>query len=150
MTRFCPPAVVVDQNLEILQFRGSVTPFLQPASGKASLNLFNMLHPGLEFELRPLIDRAKSNRSNVRREGLQIEIGGAAQMLSLEVIPVGGVGSQCLGFIIAFETTRTSSPQVASEDTYNAERLRITQLETELVAAREHLQSVINEREVAN
>ena len=150
MDRFCPPAVVVDQNLEILQFRGTVTPFLQPASGKASLNLFNMLHPGLEFELRPLIDRAKSKRGDVRREGLQIEIGGVTQMLSLEVIPVGGAESQSLGFIIAFEATRTSSPQAASEDTYNAERLRITQLETELGAAREHLQSVINEREVAN
>ena len=150
MDRFCPPAVVVDQNLEILQFRGTVTPFLQPASGKASLNLFNMLHPGLEFELRPLIDRAKTNRGDVRREGLQIEIGGVTQMLSLEVIPFGGAESQSLGFIIAFEATRTSSPQAASEDTYNAERLRITQLETELGAAKEHLQSVINEREVAN
>jgi len=71
-------------------------------------------------------------------------------MVSLEVIPVGGAESQSLGFIIAFEATRTSSPQAASEDTYNAERLRITQLEAELGAAKEHLQSVINEREVAN
>ena len=72
----------------------------------------------------------------MRREGLQIEIGGVTQTLNLEVIPVGGAESQSLGFIIAFEATRTSSPQAASEDTYNAERLRITQLETELVRSK--------------
>ncbi len=89
MDRFCPPAIVVDQNLEILQFRGAVIPYLQPASGQASLNLFNMTLPVLEFELRSLIDRAKSSRSDVRREGLQVEIGGVSQRLNLEVIPDG-------------------------------------------------------------
>jgi two-component system CheB/CheR fusion protein len=61
--------MVVDQNLEILQFRGAVTPYLQPASGKASLDLFNMTIPILEFELRSLIDRAKGhpNKCTPRR-----------------------------------------------------------------------------------
>ncbi len=49
-----------------------------------------MTLPVLEFELRSLIDRAKSSRGHVRREDLQIEIGGATQRLNLEVIPAGG------------------------------------------------------------
>jgi two-component system CheB/CheR fusion protein len=150
MDRFCPPAVVVDQNLEILQFRGAVTPYLEPAAGKASLNLFNMTLPVLEFELRSLIDRAKTSRDEVRREGLQIEIGGTTHTLSLEVIPVGGTGSQSSSFIIAFEATSTAPPEATSENSGDATKLHIAHLEKELVAAREHVQSVIDEREVAN
>ena len=150
MDRFCPPAVVVDRNLEIVQFRGAVTPYLQPASGKASLNLFNMTIPVLEFELRALIERANSNRGNLRREGLQIETGGATQTLSLEVIPVRGTGNESAFFIIVFESTPAAAREIASESADDVQRLRIAELQSELVAAREHVQSVIDDREVAN
>jgi two-component system, chemotaxis family, CheB/CheR fusion protein len=147
--RFCPPALLVDQNQEILQFRGAVIPYLQPASGQASLNLFSMTLPALEFELRSLIDRAKSDRGGARREGLQIEIGGATQTLNLEIIPVEGTGSQSSSFIIAFEATPATAPTTMPEAADDALGLKISQLEKELVAAREHVQSVIDEREVA-
>jgi two-component system CheB/CheR fusion protein len=150
LDRFSPPAVVVDENLEILQFRGAVSPYLQPTSGKASLNLFNMTLPVLEFELRSLIDRAKSNRAAVRREGLQIEVGGVGQRLQLEVIPVGRTESQSSSFIVAFEATHHAETNVAPADADDAQALRIAELEHELVAAKEHVQSVIDEREIAN
>jgi two-component system CheB/CheR fusion protein len=150
MDRFCPPAVLVDRNLEILQFRGAVTPFLQPASGKASLNLFNMTLPVLEFELRSLIDQAKSSRGQARREGLPVEIGGVNQKLSLEVIPVGGTEIPGSTFIIAFAATPAAVQETAPEDPDETQRSRITQLQSELVAIKEHVQSVIDEREVAN
>jgi two-component system CheB/CheR fusion protein len=147
--RFCPPALVVDQNLEILQFRGAVTPYLQPASGQASLNLFSMTLPALELELRSLIDRAKSNRGRARLEGLQIEIGRSPQTLSLEIIPVDGAGSQSSSFIIAFEARPLAAPTTLPETADDALRLQLSQLEKQLVVARERVQSVIDEREVA-
>jgi two-component system CheB/CheR fusion protein len=150
MDRFCPPAIVVDKNLEILQFRGAVTPYLQPTSGKASLNLFSMTLPGLEFELRALIDQAKSDRHAVRREGLQIEMGGTNQRLGLEVIPIGGTESQGPSFIIAFPTAPAPLPAAPAEDPNDAQRLRISHLEKELAVAKEQVQSVIDEREVTN
>ncbi len=150
MDRFCPPAVLVDHNLEILQFRGAVTPYLQPASGEASLNLFNMTLPVLEFELRSLIERATSSQANARREGVPIEIGGATQRLSLEVIPVGGAGRRSSSFIITFEATPNTTPTAVPKDADDPQRARISQLENELVAVKEHVQSVIDEREVAN
>lgn len=149
MDRYCPAALVVDQYQEILQFRGAVTPYLQPASGQASLNLFNMTLPVLEFELRSLIDQAKCSRGVVQRKGLQIEIGGTTQTLSLEVIPIGGTGNQSPSFIIAFEPTPAAPPTSAPEGTNDPQKLRIDQLEKELVAAWENIQSVIDEREVA-
>jgi two-component system, chemotaxis family, CheB/CheR fusion protein len=150
MDRFCPPAVVVDQNLEILQFRGAVTPYLKPASGRASLNLFSMTHPVMEFELRSLIDGAKSSRSAARREGLEMEIGGATQSINLEVIPVGATGSESTSFIVTFEATPSVPIKRVSGSSEDGQRLRVVQLEKELIAAREHVQAVIDDREVAN
>jgi two-component system CheB/CheR fusion protein len=148
MDRFCPPAVVVDQNLAILQFRGSVTPYLQPATGKASLNLFSMTLPALEYELRSLINRAKSGAGVVRREGVQVDVGGISQNLSLEIIPVWGAESST--FIIAFLAMPPITRTKLSDDPDDAQRQRIADLEDELVQMKEQVQSVIDEREVAN
>jgi two-component system CheB/CheR fusion protein len=148
--RFSPPALVVDKNLQILQFRGAVTPYLQPASGRASLHLFNMTVPVLEFELRSLIEQASSSQTAVRREGLQIEVGGTTQMFSLDVVPVGGATDQGAFFIITFKSQPSAAPETSSQHDDGVQRLRIAELESELVAAREHVQSVIDEREVAN
>ena len=148
MDRFCPPAVVVDQNLAILQFRGLVTPYLQPATGRASLNLFSMTLPALEFDLRSLINRAKSGEGVVRRDGLQIEVAGVSQNLSLEVIPVSEADSAI--FIIAFLAMPPAPRATLPEDPDDAQRQRIAELEDELVQTKEQVQSVIDEREVAN
>jgi two-component system, chemotaxis family, CheB/CheR fusion protein len=151
MDRFCPPLIVVNQDLEILQFRGAVAPYLQPASGNASLNLFSMTLPALEFELRSLVHQAKDDQRGVRREGLEVDIGGIPQRVDLEVIPVGGTESQSSSFIIAFvgrpNTTPTEEAPGVAQDVW---KLRIAHLERELLAAKRQVQSMLDEREVAN
>src|SRR5258706_6843958 len=47
MDRFAPPGVVVDNDMQIVQFRGQTGAFLEPAQGEASLNLLKMAHEGL-------------------------------------------------------------------------------------------------------
>src|SRR4029077_15658960 len=42
LERYSPPAVLVDEQLEILEFRGGTGAFLEPAAGKATLNLIRM------------------------------------------------------------------------------------------------------------
>jgi two-component system, chemotaxis family, CheB/CheR fusion protein len=151
MDRFCPPLVVVNQDLEILQFRGAVAPYLQPASGSASLNLFSMTLPALEFDLRSLIDQAKNDQHGVHRAGLQVDIGGIPQRVDLEVIPVGGTESQSSSFIIAFVGRPYTIPmEEAPGVTPEPQKLRIAHLEKELLAAKRQVQSKVDEREVAN
>jgi two-component system CheB/CheR fusion protein len=42
LARYGPPGVVVNEQLDIVQFRGDTSPFLTPAPGAASLNLAKM------------------------------------------------------------------------------------------------------------
>jgi two-component system CheB/CheR fusion protein len=76
--RFAPPGVVIDADMQIVQFRGQTGPFLEPAPGEASLNLLKMTkeglavrapvgHPGRAEGARP---RAKARSPGTRRQGL--------------------------------------------------------------------------------
>jgi len=71
LDKYIPATVVVNQDLDILQFRGSTGLFLEPAPGKASLNLLKMAKPGLAFELRNTIHKATKIGQSVKREGIE-------------------------------------------------------------------------------
>ena len=48
--------------------------------------------------------------------GLQLEIGGATQMLSLEVIPVGEAEGPASCFIMVFEATPAATAKITFEE----------------------------------
>ena len=64
LNHYVPASVVVDQELDILQFRGETSLFLEHASGKASLNLLKMARPALSFEIRNT-SRKPGNRGSL-------------------------------------------------------------------------------------
>src|SRR5207249_716669 len=55
MMRFAPPAVIINESMDIVQFRGNTEHYLSPAPGEASLNILRMAREGLLFELRSAI-----------------------------------------------------------------------------------------------
>jgi two-component system CheB/CheR fusion protein len=150
--RYVPPAVLVNANLEILQLRGDTGPYLTPASGKASLNLLRMVRDGLLVRLRSAINKVRKEGIPAREEGLLVKADGGIRKVNLEVVPVrAGSGSEN-GFLVLFEEAGSSRRLAVAE---TAERETSTELENtrlgqELAAAREYLQSVIEQQETAN
>src|SRR5262249_19273028 len=51
LARYAPVGVVVDEAMMVLQFRSRTAPYLEPAPGLASLDLFRMLREGLLAEV---------------------------------------------------------------------------------------------------
>ncbi len=51
MARFAPASLLVDEALNILQFRGETGPYLEHASGPPSLNLQRVARPELLVEI---------------------------------------------------------------------------------------------------
>ena len=88
LARYGPAGVMIDDALEVVQFRGATGRFLEPPSGKASFNLLRMVREGLMLPLRGLIERAKKERRPVRAEGVSFRHDGNAQMVNLEVAPL--------------------------------------------------------------
>src|SRR6185437_11628256 len=70
--RFVPASIVVNESLEIVQFRGRTGAYLEPAAGSPSNSLAKMARDGLFSDLRIAIEAAKTSNAPVHREGLRI------------------------------------------------------------------------------
>jgi two-component system CheB/CheR fusion protein len=157
LARYSPPAVVVNEKLDILQTRGHTGRYLELAPGKASLNLLRMARPGLLFELQKAVEAARKTGTPLTRERLQVENNGELDTVNLEVIPFRVAQSSAPVFLIVFNErgafpaaqTQQSKPPIAPESETAKDR-QIQQLNQELAATKEYLQSIIEEREATN
>ena len=76
LNRYSPAGLVINEDMDILQFRGNISPYLKPQPGKASLNLMKMAGESLAMELRVLVRQAAGKDAAVRKEGIKIRHNG--------------------------------------------------------------------------
>jgi two-component system CheB/CheR fusion protein len=156
LARYAPASVVIDAEKEILQFRGETSPYLQPASGKASFNLFKMVRADLGLALRTALAQARKSGQPVKKGGIQMKDQGVLREVQVEVIPLQAAGS----LVILFEETPTTpsasgvptqaATQPAEHAARSARDRRIEYLENEVVTTREAMRRVIEEMEATN
>jgi two-component system, chemotaxis family, CheB/CheR fusion protein len=104
---YAPAAVVVDDQLRILQFRGRTGKYIEPAAGTASLQLLSMVKPDLATDLRMVLETARNQARPARVEGVSFHDGKHVGNVSLDVRPFRVTGSDAKFFIISFEESRT-------------------------------------------
>jgi two-component system, chemotaxis family, CheB/CheR fusion protein len=158
LTKYVPCAVVVNDELEILQSRGRTNRFLELPTGKASLSLLKMARPGLLYELRTLIDKARKNSVAVSKEGIVLEEEDGAIAIKLEVIPFRTPARDQRHFLVLFEEMAVAKPRIepkpvirhASRDALDVKEVQIVQLKQELAGTKEYLQSIIEAQEATN
>ncbi|HEX7788606.1 MAG TPA: CheR family methyltransferase, partial [Methylomirabilota bacterium] len=164
LAKYTPPSVLVNPDMEILQFRGDTGGYLTPAPGKASLNLFKMLRDGLLVGVRAALHRAKRQETAVREDGLRVRADGSHRRVNVHALPIRGTtpGAQ-MHFLVLFEDAGPSDPAKPAKPSGKAKRAgaaerkarenseqEAAQLAQELAATREYLQSVIEQQEAAN
>ena len=160
LTKYVPSAVVVTEDLDILQSRGHTNRYLELPPGKASLNLLKMARPGLLFELKALIDKARSEGVPASNDGILLE-NGDHTMVRLEVIPFRTPARQQQHFLVLFEDLRrgevpaaakTAPPRTPKEakEVSDGKDQQIARLKQELAATKEYLQSIIESQEATN
>src|SRR4030095_4979782 len=86
LSRFTPASVVINQRMEILQFRGETNLYLAHAPGIATLDILKMARPEISFELRNAIAKAFKTKKPVDKKS--IEMNGGRNIVSLEVLPL--------------------------------------------------------------
>jgi len=153
LDRYAPPGVVVDPAMQIVQFRGQTGPYLEAAPGEASLNLMRMTREGLVHGLRRALNEARERRAPVRKGGLRVKSNDHWRDVSVEVVPLT-VGGK-MHFLVLFdeEPEKRRSPgrrAPGKADGRSREGPQVDELERELAANREHLQSTVQELEAAN
>ena len=161
LSKYTPPGVVVNEHLDILQFRGHTGPYLEPAPGSASLNLLKMARDGLLLELRSALHDAKRHNGPARRPGVPVQANGGFREVDIEVIPLRPTPSSRTGcFLVLFKETAPAAAPVAPGTKTSAAKPAelppvapsklVAHLRQELTATREYLQSGISEHERTN
>ena len=156
LARYAPAGVVVDEELQILQFRGDTSPFLTPAPGAPSNSVLRMARDGLLPDLRSILEDAKAGNEPLHRKGVRIRTGGHTLVTDLELTPIRIPGSSERCYVILFGSPADGEPRRApatapvAEPPSSLESERVEKLERELIATRDYLRSNVERLEIAN
>ena len=82
------PGVVVDEELQILHFRGKTTGFLEHAAGAANLKVLKLARPELVTPIRTALRRAIAAEGPVREAHIAVaEVDAPPRRVAIEIIP---------------------------------------------------------------
>jgi chemotaxis methyl-accepting protein methylase/PAS domain-containing protein len=79
LRRYAPPSVLANEAGNIIHISGKTGKYLEPAAGKANLNVFAMARDGLRHELTSAFHKALRQTGPVTLRGLKIGTNGGTQ-----------------------------------------------------------------------
>ncbi|BAY28216.1 signal transduction histidine hinase [Nostoc carneum NIES-2107] len=159
LNHFAPVGIVINNDLDILQFRGQTSSYLQPPAGRPSFNLLKMAKEELRLELRTAIHQAKQRQTSVRKEGIQIIENGQLRLVQVDVVPFKSTRGDESYYLVLFADMPSAtaiSSQSASDGSKSrrgkqaAAEQEINALKQELATTKEYLQSIIEEQQATN
>jgi two-component system CheB/CheR fusion protein len=156
LSKYATVGVIVNEQFDIIQFRGITADYLEAPPGKATHNVLKMAREGLSFELRNALHKSKSTLEPVGKKGVQLQK--LKRKVDFEVIPLQNTIEQY--FLVLFSETNeqyevkrdTSKKKLSKQETtmLSREQERVEQLEKELAQAREDMRSITEDQEAAN
>lgn len=151
LKRYVPASVVIDSDMEIIQFMGDTSPYLLPVAGKASFNLLAMARQGLGFELRNAISKNNKSGKAVKKEGIVVKGARADHTVALEVRSLPVLGDEHFSLVIFTDAADSNGNQPMTKKTQTgAKGDSTTELQHELESAREDMRRLTKEQEAAN
>jgi two-component system, chemotaxis family, CheB/CheR fusion protein len=156
LSQFSPAGVIINREMEVLQFRGRTGTFLEHAHGEANLNLLKMARDGLAADLRATVSKAMKQNVRVREEGARVKQDGGFLEVIIEVVPFQTAPSREWFYLVVLNASpHPVLEQHVKRPRGKASRLRRTDLELDhlreqLADKRESLQAIIEEQEATN
>lgn len=151
MERYAPAYMIVDENHDVLHFSGRTGKFIDPPSGHASLNVFNLIHRDLRIDLRAALHKAETDKTGVKVSGLKVGQNGSALLVTMSIEPIDPAPGQPPRFMVILQ-----DGQVVGEDDAGSvipsagQEEHVRRLEDELRQARDRLQATVEELESTN
>jgi two-component system CheB/CheR fusion protein len=152
LSAYAPAAVVIDQNMQVQQFRGQSDLFLEHTPGPATFNLLQLARPALVPDLRATIRRAIKTDKPARKERAKVKLRGKNYEINIQVVPFKVPGSDKPWLLVIFdETTKgTKREKLPRPLGKTATEHELGELHRELAASKESLQAIIEEQEATN
>lgn len=153
LSRHAPSCAVVDREGAIVFLHGRTGKYLEPASGKASMNILDMAREGLRPELRAALRQASTKKGDATIGGVQVRTNGSFHTINLDVHYLREPERlQGLLLVVFTDVPTPKSEKAGGPRTVSEKKLRqrIEELEFEVKSAKEHLQTTIEEMETTH
>lgn len=149
---FMPASVVVNHQMEIVQFRGTTDLYLTHPKGRATFNILKMARPELAFELRNGLNKAIKNNQRIQKSGIELKLNGKLKIIGFEIVPLNIEWNEPLLLVLFNEQQPTEifipaaggNSEAAVE---SAKDRKIKRIEEELAAAHADAMAFSQEQE---
>ena len=109
LSTFGPPAVLLDDRLQVVCFRGDTSPFLRPPEGEVNLDILQMAKDSVRLDLRTMVHRCSREGGSGVSQPLMVKNNGDEKGGAHYVSPVGIPGAPKNLMLVAFEYLKTTS-----------------------------------------
>ncbi|MCX6153160.1 MAG: PAS domain-containing protein [Candidatus Kapabacteria bacterium] len=151
LQHFAPASVIVNASGDIIYITGRTGKYLEPAAGKANMNIYSMAREGLRHELPAAMRQAGKNFDPIVLNKLKVGTNGGVQYINVTVqqiekpVPIKG------SFIIVFSdlTAISEAPDSKLKKSDKTSFSKIRELEIELQRSNEEMQSMREEMQTS-
>lgn len=149
LQHFSPPAVLVNENGDIIYISGRTGKYLEPAAGKANLNIFAMLREGLRNEFPFAFRKALTTKGKEVLHHLKVGTNGSSQTLDVTIQWIDKPETLRGMIMVVFSDVHEvySDKPEACRKTISI--IKQSELEKELEHTRETMQSTLEEMQTS-
>ncbi|WP_247236703.1 PAS domain S-box protein [Telluribacter sp. SYSU D00476] len=146
------PYVVINDSFDIQEVNGDVRLYLSLSAGTMNANILKLVNKELQIELRSVITQAIRDRQPMRSNIRKFDLFGQTHYVRVLIKPLIYTEATQELFVVIFERLDLQELMVQGVSVHdqNVENSRMVELEQELLATKEHLQTYIEEIETTN
>jgi two-component system CheB/CheR fusion protein len=151
----CAPAWELEnQQMEIVQFRGATSPYIEPPRGQPTWSLMKMLHPDLSADVRVLVHSTLKEGKTFKKNNVKFKVGKLIHLVDLVATPVfpSGHEGHCLLLFAGHDQEENGILQKklgskkTKEGKVNFLESEVTTLQDELALTQKSLQAIIEDQ----
>jgi two-component system, chemotaxis family, CheB/CheR fusion protein len=151
LQHYSPAAVLTTEKGDIVYIKGKTGKYLEPAAGKASLNIFAMTREGLSGGLHEIFTKAIRQKTVLAIHNLKVIANGSTQGVDITVHPLTEPATLQGMVLVVFADVSlaqaTKAPGKAEKA--SASSVRLEEMTRELRQSREELQSTREEMQTS-
>jgi len=151
LQQFSPPGVLVNENGDILYISGHTGKYLEPAVGKANLNIFAMLRPGFQNEFAIAFRSVITKKEPVVLHHVKIGTNGGTLTIDVNIQWINKPNPLFGKIVIIFSDVpqTTDAKQLTKKGKVVPAGKKESALEEELQHTREEMQSITEEMQTS-
>lgn len=155
LARFAPPALVIDENLNVVQVRGQTAAYVELSSGTVSWNLLRVVRDRIAGVVREAVLHSIAENIPVSRVARYLVDDDTEKQVEIDVLPLTQQASNRRCYMVLFRENEGSLVQtvesiVSPQLTMDEKDRLVSQLRQDLASTRFHLQSLLEERDARN